>query len=357
MRSRLSHLALCLGFAAWIAAGIVAPAAAQSGTAPFRVEITPIEDGIARRETDRIRDAIIEAHHELEPMLQPLDVKIRISRRSDNAEARYFVEMETPVQLVLHRDAKTDDQGNVTVRGRDLVKNPVFDRIVAMHEYGHLVMTANASVRFREYADFEINQSRVDAISQSLNAVFAQKDKLSVAMKSASGAQSAKLQAQLDALDAQATKLSAQRDKLMDAIGSSFVAHNSVAGLKELFADVVAVAVTGDPSAVRRAMAFAGSSKQERDLALWRDFSRRIPLERWNQSDVHVLYSPTRAYIGSRLLDDPRFRHDPYKLVQLVYRAVEAELDAVRKRGSAADPSPEALNRALIARLEALAAQ
>lgn len=92
----------------------------------------------------------------------------------------------------------------------------------------------------------------------------------------------------------------------------------------ELFADLIAILHLEDPAVIADEITYI-----DPEGAKWRDFSQDHPLEGWTsptENEFHGILSPTRTYIGKKLLPTALKKNKKGLLLYIVYEASVMEL-------------------------------
>lgn len=143
------------------------------------------------------------------------------------------------------------------------------------------------------------------------------------------------------------SKINKQRreDKELQATARITRAYN------ELFADVVAVAVLNNKSAITNALFYNEMSDNRYEFVLARQFSNNyLDMNGPYMFEEHTMFAPTRQFIGENLW--PITDKEKTELIEKVFQASVIEI----KKGLKRDKQPRAkeLNRQLIATLKKL---
>jgi hypothetical protein len=137
----------------------------------------------------------------------------------------------------------------------------------------------------------------------------------------------------------------------------------------ELFSDLLAVIISGDPSALVKALlpedilkpiGWINYRKERVNWALRnavRDFAYPRTIGLWEEKSPHLMLAPTRHFIYRELLTHPEWSHEPDKTLRLVFDACMDEIKFQIDQGveNYEDVNPSLVNQSLMDRIVAKA--
>jgi len=243
----------------------------------------------------------------------------------------------------------------------ELAKNPIFTRPVWAHEYGHAVFLFGLVERepkmavLRDVYDRYIKLSLVMADLQDHRTRLANQDLKGCADEACR----IRVQAEIDALGSRIAATDAERNAVENSMPLELrVLHELASPYNELFADAVAVALTGRPNAVKDAIFRTRTWQKEGpegNCYSCRDFSaRENSLQQWvawrarlkqrgESTDLmpnssHNLLAPARYHLWNRYMRNGWGRLQPGLFLSKVLDAIFETLNQPASGSSIADP-------------------
>lgn len=226
-------------------------------------------------------------------------------------------------------------------------------RAAILHEYGHYLFDAYCIQQdWRGYVEVRNLQVLLGQVTAAIDDNACEIEKATNELSKTTDPQKREAQEKaLSGLRSRAAALSNEAKELV-SISRELPTTEIVVPYSELFADLIAVLVTRDGTALVKAL--SGPENPIED----RDFTRSLDLAAWAKShraglfssvDPHILLDPTRSFLGERFLKTHLRDANFSAIASLVLDAIRSEVESRASDATLGDRlNPAAVNERII---------